>query len=173
MTIQTVCRAGLAAAIVLCRLIPHPPNAAPVFAVAMLAGSLKGGFWRAALLALIPMALTDALLGFHATMPVVHLNLLAAVWLGARVRGPRPALAASGLAAAHAVLFFVTTNLAVWMWSGMYPLTAEGLWACYAAALPFLRNALFSNAAAAGLFFAVRRHYLRVGALEPYHAPAY
>jgi hypothetical protein len=38
------------------------------------------------------------------------------------------------------LLFFVTTNFAVWAFSGMYPDDLGGLIRCYVAALPFLQN---------------------------------
>ena len=37
------------------------------------------------------------------------------------------------------LLFFATTNFAVWAFSGMYSLDMAGLIACYVAALPFLK----------------------------------
>jgi hypothetical protein len=43
------------------------------------------------------------------------------------------------------VLFFLITNFGVWMLSNMYPHTASGLIACYAAGLPFYRNDLFGS----------------------------
>ena len=40
------------------------------------------------------------------------------------------------------MFFFVATNLYVWLGSGMYPLTVEGLVACFTLALPFFQNQL-------------------------------
>ena len=37
------------------------------------------------------------------------------------------------------LIFFVTTNFAVWAFSGMYSLDMAGLTQCYVAALPFLK----------------------------------
>jgi hypothetical protein len=51
--------------------------------------------------------------------------------------------------------FFVLSNYAVWASAGMYPRTAGGLVACYAAAVPFYRNDLLSTAIVAGLAFGV------------------
>ena len=41
----------------------------------------------------------------------------------------------------------------VFLRSGMYPHTADGLLACYAAAVPFYRNDLLSTLAFAAVFF--------------------
>jgi biotin transporter BioY len=51
--------------------------------------------------------------------------------------------------------FFVASNYAVWVGSGMYPHSVSGLMSCYAAGLPFYRNDLVSTAIVAGLAFGV------------------
>jgi hypothetical protein len=51
--------------------------------------------------------------------------------------------------------FFVLSNYAVWVGGDMYPHTLSGLATCYAAAVPFYRNDLFSTAIVAGLAFGV------------------
>ena len=63
--------------------------------------------------------------------------------------------------------FFVVSNFAVWVTSGMYPRTPGGFVACYAAALPFYRNDALSTAVVAGLAFGVPalvRHFNRAHA---------
>jgi hypothetical protein len=63
----------------------------------------------------------------------------------------------TGISAAlpGALVFYLTTNLAVWAFGNgeFYPETLDGLWACYVAGLPFLRTSLISTAIYAGLFF--------------------
>lgn len=49
--------------------------------------------------------------------------------------------------------FFVVSNYAVWVAGDMYPRTAAGLTACFAAALPFYRNDVISTALVGGLVF--------------------
>jgi hypothetical protein len=51
--------------------------------------------------------------------------------------------------------FFVLSNYAVWLMGNMYPRTVGGLFACYAAAIPFYRNDLLSTTVVAGLAFGV------------------
>ncbi len=51
--------------------------------------------------------------------------------------------------------FFVSSNFAVWVTSGMYPKTAGGLATCFAAGLPFYRNDALSTAIVAGVVFGV------------------
>jgi hypothetical protein len=54
---------------------------------------------------------------------------------------------------AYSLLFFVVTNFAVWALSGMYPLTAAGLAACYVAALPFLPQTVIGDLFWAAVLF--------------------
>jgi hypothetical protein len=54
---------------------------------------------------------------------------------------------------AYSLLFFVTTNLAVWAFSGMYPLTMAGLATCYAAGLPFLPQTVIGDLFWAAVLF--------------------
>ncbi|MDP9038730.1 MAG: hypothetical protein M3O02_05565 [Acidobacteriota bacterium] len=54
---------------------------------------------------------------------------------------------------ASATSFFVLSNLTVWAGGALYPRTAAGLAACYAAAVPFYRNDLVSTALTAGALF--------------------
>jgi DMSO reductase anchor subunit len=49
--------------------------------------------------------------------------------------------------------FFVVSNYAVWVSSGMYPHDASGLLTCYTMALPFYRNDVVSTVLVAGLAF--------------------
>ena len=48
-------------------------------------------------------------------------------------------------------------NFGVWLGSDFYPQTAEGLIACYVAALPFFGNTLVSTVAFSGLFYGLMR----------------
>lgn len=54
---------------------------------------------------------------------------------------------------ASATSFFLLSNGQVWLQSHMYPHTAAGLTACYAAGLPFYRNDLVSTGLAVGALF--------------------
>lgn len=80
--------------------------------------------------------------------------------LGRRIQGRPEWLTGVPAALVGEGLFFVITNFAVWL-SGflpapeapLYGLTAEGLAACFVAALPFFGRSLVSTAIYAGLFF--------------------
>jgi len=93
--------------------------------------------------------LSDAVIGFHAQMPIVYGTFALVVWLGFFLRERRTALTITGAALAASTLFFVVTNFGVWAFDGLYPRTFEGLVVCYIAAIPF-----FGNTLAGSLFYA-------------------
>jgi len=64
------------------------------------------------------------------------LPALAARW----GRAFRPVVVLAPLVLSSSLLFFATTNFAVWAFSGMYAHDLHGLVHCYVAALPFLGN---------------------------------
>ena len=129
---------GLIALGVIARLIPHPWNASPVAAFALFGGAYLAKRWAIAL-PLAIVALSDLLLGLHATIPFTWgafaLTGLIGWWIR---RQPSPARILAG-ALAGSGLFFVITNFGVWLVGGLYPRTLDGLLACYVAAIPFIR----------------------------------
>ncbi len=134
------------------RLLPHPANFAPMTAVAIFGGAVlprKLAWW----VPLVAAIISDALIGFYDIMPIVWccyvLVVLASnVWLRRPTiyKGAAVVLAASSF-------FFVATNFAVWVASGMYAHSWSGLAECYAMALPFFRNTVFSDAFYSAVLF--------------------
>lgn len=137
------------------RLLPHPANFAPVAAVAIFGGSVlprKIAVW----VPLVAMILSDAVIGFYSMMPVtwacyVAIAFASSIWL----RKPN-VLKGAILTISSSLFFFVVTNFAVWLNSGIYTHSWNGLARCYVMALPFFRNTaasdLFYTAALFGLF---------------------
>ncbi len=151
---------GVILAVALLRLIPHPPNVAPVTALALFAGATFGRRLAGFAVPLAAMLLSDTLLevftgqGFHRHMPVVYgsfaLVVLLGSWLKDRLRVGRVAVAS----VAASTLFYLTTNFAVWASGTMYPHSAAGLLSCYIAALPFYGLSLVGDLAFTALIFA-------------------
>ena len=131
------------------RLVPHPPNFTPIGAMALFSGAylgLRGVIAFAAPLG--ALLLSDAVLGFDSGMALNYLAVALIVVLGSAALRRIASLRLIGSALGASLLFFVVSNLGVWASSGMYPLNAAGLSACFVAALPF-----FENTVAADLFY--------------------
>lgn len=128
------------------RLLPHPPNFAPVAAIGLFAGAMfdRRAAW------LVPFAavlLSDAVIGFYHPVSMFwnYAGLAACMLLGSSILGAARSLPRfAGATVASTLAFFALSNFGMWA-SGYYPRTAAGLLECYVAALPFLRNTFASD----------------------------
>ncbi len=136
------------------RLLPHPPNFAPVAAIGLFAGAFTGRRvgWLVPFAALLA---SDAVLGFYHPMSMTwnYLAFAACLLMGSGwlARG-RSFGRITGAVLASAVTFFVLSNFGMWA-SGYYPRTWAGLVECYVAAIPFFRNTLASDVLYSAVLF--------------------
>jgi hypothetical protein len=128
------------------RALPHPPNFTPIAALALFGGAHLASRRLAFLVPLAAMLLGDLIIGLHGLLPVIYGCFVVTVGLGLFIRGRLTPSTVGGAALASSILFFVTTNLAVWAQGEIYPRTLEGLGRCYLAAIPFFRNTLAGDA---------------------------
>jgi hypothetical protein len=135
------------------RLVPHPPNVAPIAAMALFSGAQFGRRPLAFAAPLGAMVLSDALLGFYSGFWVTYLAIALIVLLGGTALSRISVLRLAGAAVASSVLFFLVSNFGTWALSEMYPLTAGGLAACYIAAIPFFQNTMTGDLFYTGLLF--------------------
>ena len=138
----------LAAAVL--RLVPHPPNFTPIGAMALFSGAYLGKRPVAFAAPLGALLLSDLVLGFYHGQPTVYFSVALIVMIGMLALRRVSALRVGAAAMASSVLFFVITNFGMWLFSGIYPVTADGLVACYVAAIPFFQNTVLGD-----LFFTV------------------
>ena len=79
--------------------------------------------------------------------------------------------ALAGIGVGGATLFFLVSNFADWLSSGMYPLNLAGLLACYGAGVPFFINTLLSTLLFGGIGVAVMKMVdVKFGKLQPVKA---
>jgi hypothetical protein len=137
---------GLVALDVVARLAPHAPNFTPVAASALFAGAVLRSRTLALAVPLAAMVISDLVLGWHdwRVMGVVYASVALPALLGMWGRA-RAAIVLVPLALSASLLFFATTNFAVWAFSGMYAHDLHGLMHCYVAALPFLQNTVIGD----------------------------
>ncbi len=136
------------------RLLPHPPNFSPIAAMALFSGAFLPGRAIAFAAPFGALVLSDALLGgFYGGIAFVYLSFALTVLIGWAIAGRKSPLTIGGAAIASSVMFFVVTNFGVWLFSGMYPRSVDGLAACYVAAIPFFQNTLAGDLFFAALLF--------------------
>ena len=139
---------------VACRLLPHAWNFTPIAAVALFAGVYLGRNYAIAL-PIITMLISDLFIGFYGwqMMLAVYASYIAIGLSGLLIKKYKSfaTIAAGGILAS--IIFFLTTNWAVWQFSIWYARDFGGLIQCYAMALPFFRNNLLGDIFYVSVFF--------------------
>ncbi|XOB46593.1 MAG: DUF6580 family putative transport protein [Candidatus Nealsonbacteria bacterium] len=136
------------------RLLPHPPNFAPIAAIALFGGvyfSRKIAF----ILPMAVMIISDIFLGYYefSLMAFAYGSFLLCVVLGFWLKKHKKWYIIAGSSILCAVLFFLITNFAVWAFTPWYAKTFFGITQCYLMALPFFRNTLLGTLFYATIFF--------------------
>lgn len=141
------------------RLLPHPPNFAPVGATSLFSGA-RLPRWQAYLVPLVLMAATDPILSaFYGVRPYtryslfIYASFLIAVWLGRRLRNTESIARIGAVTVLNSIQFYLITNFGSWLWFPGYPHTAAGLASCYIAAIPFFGWTLASDILYTGVLF--------------------
>jgi hypothetical protein len=155
------------------RVLPHPPNFAPMTALALFAGAYLSRRWVAFLGPLVAMLVGDSCLelatrwlhaygaanwlagshGFYPSMWTTYLAFALVVAIGCWL-GRRGSLLRIGIATfASSLTFFIVTNFAVWVTETIYPHTRAGLIECYFVALPFFGNTVASDVIFVAILF--------------------
>jgi hypothetical protein len=125
------------------RLVPHYPNFTPVAATALF-GSFLFGRRIALIIPIAAMLVSDLFIGFYEwkIMVVVYAALAFPVLFGKFLKGKLHPAKIAVSALTSSVVFFASTNFAVWLFSSMYTRGLKGLLECYSAGIPFFRYTL-------------------------------
>ncbi|HEY1773276.1 MAG TPA: DUF6580 family putative transport protein [Gammaproteobacteria bacterium] len=131
----------------LSRLVPHPPNFAPIGALALFGGAQFANRRLAFLVPLTAMLLSDLCIGFYSHMEWVYGSFALITCMGLWLRSHRTAWGIAGASLVASTLFFLITNFGVWInGTGLvYTKSLAGLVACYVAAIPFFGNTLLGD----------------------------
>jgi hypothetical protein len=152
----------LTVAAALLRLIPHPPNFAPIGSVALFGGAKLRG-WQAYLVPLLAMVVTDPIRsrmeGAYAAYSwftlIIYSSFMISVLLG-RLFLRRSASVAriASVTLLGSLQFYLVTNFPSWASAhSLYAHTWSGLMECYTAALPFFGRTLLADLFYTGLLF--------------------
>ncbi len=139
----------------LARIVVHVPNFSPVLASALFAGTVLRNRPLALLVPVAALLLSDAVLGFDdwRIAAVVYLSLVLPAVVGIVSRRFRVSRMLVPAVLSCSLIFFVTTNFAVWAFSGIYATDLQGLVKCYIAALPFLQYTVAGDLVWAAILF--------------------
>ena len=120
------------------RLLPHPPNFAPITGIALFTGHHFVNKRLALFIPIFCMFVTDLYLGIHSLMPIIYLSFVMISMLGFRAKS-----ISLGTVVVASSLFFILSNLGVWYF--YYPLNWAGFINCFILAIPFFVNSLMGD----------------------------
>lgn len=148
----------------------RPWGFAPQIAMALFAGSICKDKRYAFLFPILSMLISDALYqvlysqgltpikGFYSGQWLNYLLIASVTVIGFFMNKNKVSHIVAG-SLAGAVFYFMVSNFMVWIGGGLdinnlaYPRSAEGLLACYAAAIPFFKWSVLSTLIFNGVFF--------------------
>jgi hypothetical protein len=156
------------------RLVPHPPNFAPIGGMALFGAAYFAQRYWAFVVPIISMWISDLVLNnivyaqyfdgfvwFYAgslfTYGAFALIVVLGMFTLKKVRILGLYLSALGASA----IFFIVSNFGVWFSGIMYPKDLGGLTACYIAGLPFLQNTILGDLVYSSLLFGAFEFSLR------------
>jgi hypothetical protein len=145
------CTIGVIVISAIARILPHPPNLAPITALALFSGAYIDKRWGF-VLPISAMLLSDLFLGLHPTLIFVYAAFIVIYLLGRSLSQASP-LRLALITVLSSTLFFLITNFGVWALFDFYPKTISGLLECYITGIPFFRNTLIGDIVFTGVFF--------------------
>ncbi len=139
---------------ILLRLVPHPPNFAPIAALALFGGCYLNKKY-ALVVPLAAMLFSDIFLGFAEfwVMFSVYLSFVLIGFLGLWLKKHKNPTNTVGVTLSGSLLFFILTNFAVWAATGWYSKTFHGLIQSYWMAIPFFKNTILGDLFYVGVMF--------------------
>lgn len=150
----------------LTRLLPHAYNFTPLGAIALFGAAYFPKKKWALIIPMLAIWMSDLLLnnimyasfyegftwftsGFLTIYGSIAMIVILGYYLLQKITFGRVLSGALGAS----VIFFIVSNFGVWMSGSMYPLTAEGLIACYTAAIPFFHYTIAGNVIYSAVLF--------------------
>lgn len=153
----------------LSRLLPHPPNFTPVGATALFGAAYFTKKYWAFVIPIVALWISDIILNnvFYAAyydgfswmttgfLWIISAFVLIAILGMFTMNKKVTPVNLLGTSIAASAIFFLITNFSVWISGFTYPKTAEGLIACYTAAVPFFWNTLAGDLFYVAVLFGV------------------
>tara|TARA_Y100001978_G_C23562061_1_gene369801 strand:+ start:116 stop:610 length:495 start_codon:yes stop_codon:yes gene_type:complete len=126
-------------ALSLFRLIPHPPNFTPIFAISVFAGIKFKDNLFSYLVPVFAMLVSDVIIGFHSGMIIIYSAIVLSAFIARKFNSINSSILSS------CILFFLISNFQVWMLSSSYTKSFSGIIECYTLAIPFFGMTLLST----------------------------
>ena len=150
----------------LSRLIPHPPNMAPIAGMALFGAAYYNKKYWAYLIPIASMWVSDLILNnvlysqyfdsfvwFYSGSLFTYAAFALIVLMGSITLKKKSVGSVLFSALGASVIFFIVSNFGVWLTSPIYAKSWEGLTTCYIAAIPFMQNTLIGDLCYTAILF--------------------
>jgi hypothetical protein len=149
------------------RIIPHMPNFTPIGAMALFGGAYLKNRYHAFLIPMISLWLSDLILNnfifsfyseftwFYPGFLWQYISFILIIVIGHLFLKKLNFKNIFITTISSSLLFFIITNLGVWISGSMYTLDFQGLISCYIMALPFFKGTLLGFMCYSTLLFGV------------------
>lgn len=134
------------------RLFPHPPNFTAIGAIALFGGMVVENKKLSFILPLGALLISDICLqlftsikGFYGVDQFFVYGAFIVITALAQLVNKKSASNIMFAALWSGLVFFIISNMGVWISSSFYSKDISGLIACFAASLPFYKNEFFGN----------------------------
>ena len=132
---------GILIALTASRIIPHPPNFTSLIALSFYVPALFGRKYIFSVI--LAFFITDLIIGIHSNLIFTYGSVFLIGFLANyfnksftnRIIG----------VVLGSLIFYIVSNFGVWLTSGLYPKTIDGIIYCYFLALPFFNNTVIST----------------------------
>lgn len=101
---------------------------------------------------------SDLVIGMHSQMPAVYISYALMIGLGLLLATNPPRTKSALVTIGGSILFYLVTNIAVWLEGRLYPMTLDGLLQSYIMAVPFFKAQFISDLLSAGILFEIAHH---------------
>lgn len=137
------------------RLIPHVSNFTPIFAFGIFTVTLFKNRILSTILPIAAMFLSDIFIGFYPEIWAVYVSVAVSMLISYSIIKNPSALKVGISSFAAPTIFFILSNLAVWI--SWYPTTLSGFVSCYVNAIPFYGYSIVSTLAYSFAFFGLHK----------------
>lgn len=131
--------------LVLFRIVPHPPNFTPIIAFALISAYFFNNQILAFFILALSLIISDFIIGFYDGFVFNYIILFFLLFTSKILFKNLNFKSVTILSLYGSTIFFVISNFMVWLNSGMYQHTLDGLLICYINAIPFYGNTLIST----------------------------
>lgn len=129
----------------LSRILPHPPNFTPIISLAVMGPFLFGGLLASLICVILSMFLSDLVIGVHSSMVQIYIIIALITLIFNRYKNNFNKSNVFFFSIYGSTIFFIVSNLNVWLFSNIYTKNLEGLINCYFMAIPFFHNTIIST----------------------------